>query len=236
MVKFSISVKLQILEKLAKSKATQSSVAKHFGVSRKTTENVSANKELLCRVKIAKHNHKRCHLKFEQKYEDINEASSQRLLQMREKHGDVPIPRNVFCAKAMRFATLLNKLDFKASVGWFTCWENRYRLNVYKVRNFLNSNIQICGERKDVPQDNIEVFLVDLRKLKDEYRDENVCNADETALFYRLLRERMIERNLVAATGEKFSKDRVTFLLCCSANSEKLPQLVIGKYQSPRCI
>ena len=55
----------------------------------------------------------------------------------REKHGEVPIVESVVCAKAMRFATLLNKPDFKASKGWFTCWKNRYGLNVYKVRNFI---------------------------------------------------------------------------------------------------
>ena len=229
-------VELQILEKLAEPKATQSSVAKHFGVSRKTIQNVIANKELLRGVEIAKHSHKRCHLKVEQKYEDVSEATYQWLLQMREKHGEVPIVESVVCAKAMRFANLLNKLDFKASKGWFTCWKNRYGLNLYKVRNLSNSNIQICGERRDVPQDNVEAFLVDLQKPKDEYRDENIFNADETALFYRLLPERTIKRNHVAAVGKKFSKDRVTLLLCCSATGEKLPPLVIGKYESPRCL
>ena len=55
------------------------------------------------------------------------------------------------------------------------------------VRNSSNSYIQICGERRDVPQDNVEAFLVDLQKPKDEYRDENILNANETALFYHLL-------------------------------------------------
>ena len=47
MVKLSVLLKLQISEKLAEPKATQSSVAKHFGVSRETIQNVIANKELL---------------------------------------------------------------------------------------------------------------------------------------------------------------------------------------------
>ena len=236
MVKLSISLKLQISEKLAEPKATQSSVAKQFGVSRKNIQNVIANKELLRGVEIAKHSHKRCHLKVEQKYEDVSEATYQWLLQMRERHGEVPIVESVVCAKAMRFANLLNKPDFKASKGWFTCWKNRYGLNLYKVRNLSNSNIQIFGERRDVLQDNVEVFLVDLQKLKDEYRDENIFNADETALFYHLLPERTIERNHLAAVGKNSREDRVTLLLCCSATGEKLPPLVIGKYESPRCL
>ena len=110
MVKLSIWLKSQILEKLAESQATQSSVAKHFVVSRKTIQNVIADKKLLRGVEMAKHSHKKCHLKVEQKYE----------------------------------------------------------------------------------------------------------NADETALFYRLLPGRKIEGNRVSAAGKNFSKERVTVLLCCS--------------------
>ena len=40
----------------------------------------------------------------------------------------------------------------------------------------------------------------------------------------------------MAAVGKRFSKDRVTLLLCCSATGEKLPPLVIGKYESPRSL
>ena len=118
--KLSISLKLQILEKLAEPKPTQSSVAKHFGFSRKTIQNVIANKELLRGFKIAGHSHKRCHLKVEQKYGDVSEVTYHWLLQMREKHGEVTIVESVAWVKAMRFANLLNKLDFRASKGWFT--------------------------------------------------------------------------------------------------------------------
>ena len=88
---------------------------KHFGVSRKSIQNINANKELLHGVKIAKHSHKICHLKVEQKYEDVSEATYQWLLQMRENHCEVPIVESVVCAKAVRFTTLLNEMNFKAS-------------------------------------------------------------------------------------------------------------------------
>ena len=114
--------------------------------------------------------------------------------------------------------------------------KNRYGFNLYKVRNSSNSYIQIFSERRDVPLDSVEAFLVDLQKLKDECRDENIPNASETALFYRLLPERTIEISHVAVVGKKFSKDWVTLLLCCSATGEKLAPLVIGKYESSRCL
>ena len=74
----------------------------------------------------------------------------------------VPIAESVICAKAMRSATSLNKPNFKAFKLWFTCWKIRYGLNVYKVRNLSTSNIQICGERNDVPQDNVKSYLINL--------------------------------------------------------------------------
>ena len=98
--KLSISLKLQILEKLAERK----SLLRNTAVSRKTIQNVIANKKLLHGVWIAKPSHERCHLKFEQMYEDVSEATYQWLLQVRKKHGE-----SVVCAKAMRLAILLNK-------------------------------------------------------------------------------------------------------------------------------
>ena len=58
MLKLSISLKLQILEKLAEPKATQSSIAKHFSVSRITIQNSIGNKELSHGVEIAKQSQK----------------------------------------------------------------------------------------------------------------------------------------------------------------------------------
>ena len=66
--------------------------------------------------------------------------------------------------------------------------------------------------------------------------EENFFKADKTTLFCRLLPDRKIERNFVTAAWKKFSRDRVTFLLCCSATGEKLPPLVTAEYESPRCL
>ena len=67
--------------------------------------------------------HKRCYLKVEQQCECVSEATYRWLLQMREKLGEVLIVEIVVCAKAMQFATLLNKPNLKASKKRFTCWK-----------------------------------------------------------------------------------------------------------------
>ena len=38
------------------------------------------------------------------------------------------------------------------------------------------------------------------------------------------------------STGTKFSKGRITIIFCCCAVGEKLPQIVIGKAKSTRCV
>ena len=52
-----------------------------------------------------------------------------------------------------------------------------------------NPNIQICGESRDIPKDDIESFLFDLKRFSDEYTDENIFDTYENVFFYRILLE-----------------------------------------------
>lgn len=131
--KLSISQKLDILEKLNEPKASQCSVAKTFGVSRKTVQNVIMNKDLLKEHADSGLNRKRCHVTVDQKFDDVNDAVYRWFMWMRDKHGEIPIVESVICKKAMSFAASLDKPDFKASKGWFSCWEDRSGLKTYKV-------------------------------------------------------------------------------------------------------
>jgi hypothetical protein len=62
-----------------------------------------------------------------------------------------------------------------------------------------------------------------------------VFNADETALFYRILPNRSFVVKGQECRGGKQSKERLTLLLCCSASGEKLTPLIIGRSEKPRC-
>lgn len=70
------------------------------------------------------------------------------------------------------------------------------------------------------------------------YRPECVYNADETALYYRLLPDKTLasKTDNHKTEGYKQSKDRLTLLFAVnSTGSHKLPPLCIGKFRSPRC-
>ena len=65
---------------------------------------------------------------------------------------------------------------------------------------------------------------------------ENVYNADETGLFFRLGPNRTLATRNDKAKGIKKDKERVTVLLCCNATgTKKLKPFVIGKFKNPRC-
>ena len=69
-----------------------------------------------------------------------------------------------------------------------------------------------------------------------DYAPDNVFNADETALFYKMTPNHTLALKGEKCIGGKKSKERITAMLCCNATgTEKLPPLIIGKYGRPRC-
>ncbi|ESO04001.1 hypothetical protein HELRODRAFT_136350, partial [Helobdella robusta] len=64
---------------------------------------------------------------------------------------------------------------------------------------------------------------------------ENIFNADETGLYYRSLPQRSFVLKSDKRKGIKTAKERITVLLACSQTGEKLPPLVIGYAENPRC-
>ena len=79
--------------------------------------------------------------------------------------------------------------------------------------------------------------------LHDEWPDmckrfspENIYNADETALYFRMLGDRTLAFSDDKSAGGKKNKERVTILLCCNmSGSDKLKPFLIGKSGKPRC-
>ncbi|XP_053968098.1 jerky protein homolog-like isoform X2 [Anastrepha ludens] len=70
-----------------------------------------------------------------------------------------------------------------------------------------------------------------------ELCNDQLYNADELGLIWRLFPEKTYASSLEKRTpGVKFEKQRITFLCCSNATgSHKLKILVIGKAKNPRC-
>ncbi|GFS15232.1 ADP-dependent glucokinase [Elysia marginata] len=69
-----------------------------------------------------------------------------------------------------------------------------------------------------------------------EYKTFDVYNADETGLFWRLLRNKTTDFKGQECHGGKDPKDRITLLTCANMDgSHKLPLFVTGKFKTLRC-
>ena len=67
-----------------------------------------------------------------------------------------------------------------------------------------------------------------LESVRKGYQLRDIFNADETGLFYRALPTKSMSVKGEEAKGGRKSKERITVLLVCSAEGEKLRPFVIG--------
>lgn len=80
--------------------------------------------------------------------------------------------------KALEFATLLgvSEDEFKASEGW---------LSRFKARSGIR-NYRIHEEAESAPIEFLPQFREELKDLLKSYEPQNIFNADECGLFYRM--------------------------------------------------
>lgn len=75
-----------------------------------------------------------------------------------------------------------------------------------------------------------------LGNIISDFADRDVFNVDKTGLFYKCTPDKTMVFKKETVSGGKHSKDRITVLVGANMDgSEKLPLLIIGKSQNPRC-
>ena len=113
------------------------------------------------------------------------------------------------------------------SNGWLSRWKKRHNITFRAV----------CGENASVDLGVCEEWKeTTLKPILQRYSADNVFNANETGLYWRLLPDKTHAVKGNTCSGGKKSKERVTLLVCANMNgTEKHPLLVIGKFQRPRC-
>jgi hypothetical protein len=97
---------------------------------------------------------------------------------------------------------------------------------------------KIQGEATSVPESQCNDWKLNkLPLIIKDYEEKDIFNGDEFELFWRLLHKKTIIVKGKPFKTEKSSKDRVSVFLCSNMDgSEKLKPIVIGKYQTPRCL
>ena len=126
-----------------------------------------------------------------------------------ERQTGLPISGPVVKAQAEIFNKSINgdESTFVASQGWLWRWQKRHGITKHKI----------VGEKRSADKDSAAQFPPRLLEfLADkELIDEQVYNADESGLFYRMLPNSTLaqKNDITKSEGYKLAKDRVTTIL-----------------------
>lgn len=142
------------------------------------------------------------------------------------RSNNVPLSGPILLEKANHFCSSLYGEGETVSPSWLNRWKVRYNIACRTV----------SGEDKSVqPEVECSWLETTLPTLLAKYNLKDVFNADEFGLFYAALPKTSLHLKGQRCSGGKYSKNRLTGLVCSNALGEKLPIFVIGKSHKPRC-
>lgn len=197
-------------------------VSRLLGLPRTTVSTIWQSKEKISKAAAQGNSLKKLRVPT---FDQIDRAMLQWFQQQRAKH--VPLSGPIVKAKAEVFAQQLDIKDFKASEGWL------YR---FKRRHGITYG-QISGEARDVNRYVTNGWLDKVwPELQARYPPENIFNADETGVFFKMTPDKTLKFKNEKCVGGKMSKERITVLVAANmSGTVKRKLLVIGKSKNPRC-
>jgi len=110
------------------------------------------------------------------------------------------------------------------STGWLHAFKTRHHIKEYKM----------SGEAKSADLSGGEQRMAEIRDIVQQYETRDIYNADETALYWKMIPERTLATAPVQ--GSKKDKSRITIFPTVNADgSHRLDSWVLGKSAVPRC-
>ncbi|CAM4354979.1 unnamed protein product [Caretta caretta] len=102
------------------------------------------------------------------------------------------------------------------------------------------SQIAVSGEKSSADADAAQSYPAKLREIlqAEGYSEEQVYNADETGIYYKVLPDKtlVVRTDERKKEGYKQAKNHLTLLSCVNATGKhKLKPLCIGKSHMPWC-
>ena len=118
--------------------------------------------------------------------------------------------------------------SFKASSGFLQKFCQRHKISAFVESGEANS-----VKAEAILKGRSEAIA---KIAEGKYHIDDIYNADETGLFYRMPPNRTLAQQSENVKGVKRSKSRVTALVCCNASgTDKRKMLLIGKSKNPHC-
>ena len=142
------------------------------------------------------------------------------------RDNNTPVTGPILITKTKSLAQSLGDESFVPTTGFIDRWKTRHGI----------CQKSIAGEAGSVSEESVKPWLeTHLPELLAQFKPEDIYNADETGLFYKLQLDKSLNFEGEKCTGGKKAKERLTVLVCGSMAGEKLPLLVTGRSKSPRC-
>lgn len=140
---------------------------------------------------------------------------------------NIPISGPILQAKADHFGKLLNVENFSCSASWIQRFRQRHNIVFGKI----------SGESAAVDVNVCSNWLSNVwPSISAGYSDDQIYNADEAGIFFRLTPDKTLRMKNEKCSGGKLSKERITVLVAANmTGSEKRRLLIIGKSKKPRC-
>ncbi|XP_017050529.2 tigger transposable element-derived protein 4-like [Drosophila ficusphila] len=157
--------------------------------------------------------------------EQVDKALIQWFIMQRSR--GIPLSGPLLQEKANFFAKQLKIENFNCSASWISRFKVRHNIVAGKV----------SGESLSVQKSNVSEWLTKIWPiLRKDFNDDEIFNADETGLFFKLTPDKTLKFKGEKCTGGKLSKERITVLVAANMSGNfKKPLLVIGKSKRPRC-
>lgn len=221
--KLTITQKLEIVDLVKTRKFTYDQLSLKYKCSKQSISDYVRDQQKLRQAASTPGSSKRCRVR-KPAFEDLEERLYNEFLKIQK--ASIPALGSWLQERARILANEMNIVDFKGSNKWLSGFMKRYQLSLQRI----------CGESKKVDEENIQTWIENNKSEIEAFNPADVFNCDETGIFYRCLPNRTVSLKGSKCHGGANSKERVTALLCCNmTGTEKLPLLVIGKSETPRC-
>lgn len=217
-----LATNVKIMKEVEEGGIAKQDIARRYGIKPNTLSNFLKNNRSILEALEKDQFKMSCKRMRTGAHPELEQALLIWIREARSNH--LPLIGNIVAAKALSLAAMLGIENFASLNGWLTRFKQRHDLVLKSV----------SGERASVGQETCATWREQkLREYLSEYKPEDIFNADETALFYKMLPEKTFKDDDYA--GGKRSKERVSVLIAANmTGTERCRLLVLGKAAKPR--